>query len=83
MVAPVVGGAKLAAWISAAAVPLLPFARRLAEQDACSGGSRRNLATAQNWTRFADAVDAAALRAEEEDIARFYMPSSARQERTA
>jgi len=31
----------------------------------------------------ADAVDAAALRAEEEDIARFYMPSSARQERTA
>jgi selenide,water dikinase len=52
-------GAKLAARISASAVPLLPFARRLAEQDACSGGSRRNLATAQNWTRFADAVDAA------------------------
>ena len=39
-------GAKLAARISASAVPLLPFARRLAEQDACSGGSRRNLAAA-------------------------------------
>jgi len=51
-------GAKLAARISASAVPLLPFARRLAEQDACSGGSRRNLAAAQSWTRFANGVDA-------------------------
>jgi selenide,water dikinase len=52
-------GAKLAARVSASAVPLLPFARRLAEQDACSGGSRRNLAAAQGWTRFAEGVDAA------------------------
>jgi selenide,water dikinase len=49
-------GAKLAARVSASCLPLLPFARRLAGQDACSGGSRRNLAAAQNWTRFADAV---------------------------
>jgi selenide,water dikinase len=51
-------GAKLAARISASAVPLLPFARRLAGQDACSGGSRRNLAAAQSWTRFAPGIDA-------------------------
>ena len=50
-------GAKLAARVSASAVPLLPFARRLAEQDVCSGGSRRNLAAAQSWTRFADGID--------------------------
>jgi selenide,water dikinase len=52
-------GAKLAARISAGAVPLLPFARRLAEQDSCPGGSRRNLAAAESWTRFAPEVDAA------------------------
>lgn len=52
-------GAKLAARISASAVPLLPFARRLAGQDACSGGSKRNLAAAQSWTRFAPGIDAA------------------------
>jgi selenide,water dikinase len=49
-------GAKLAATVSASAVPLLPFARRLAREDACSGGSRRNLAAAASWTRFAPEV---------------------------
>jgi selenide,water dikinase len=52
-------GAKLAARISASAVPLLSFARRLAVQDSCPGGSRRNLAAAEGWTRFAPEVDAA------------------------
>ncbi len=52
-------GAKLSARVSASAAPLLPFARRLVEQDACSGGSKRNLAAAQRWTRFAPEVDAA------------------------
>jgi selenide,water dikinase len=50
-------GAKLAARLSAAAVPLLPFARRLAQQDACSGGSRRNLAAAQGFASFAPEID--------------------------
>jgi selenide,water dikinase len=51
-------GSKLAARVNASSVPLLPFARRLAELDVCSGGSRRNLAAAEGWTRFAPAVDA-------------------------
>jgi selenide,water dikinase len=51
-------GAKLAARVSAASVPLLPFAKRLAADDACSGGSRRNLAAAEGFARFAPAVDA-------------------------
>jgi selenide,water dikinase len=52
-------GAKLAARVSASALPLLPFARRLVLEDACSGGSKRNLAAAGSFTRFASAVDAA------------------------
>jgi len=50
-------GAKLAARISSQAAPLLPFARRLALADVCSGGSRRNLEAAQAWTRFDPALD--------------------------
>ena len=52
-------GAKLAARVSASAVPLLPFARRLVLEDACSGGSRRNLEAAQAFARFAPGIDAA------------------------
>ncbi len=50
-------GAKLSARVSASAVPLLPFARRLVLQDVCPGGSQRNLAAASSWTHFAPEVD--------------------------
>jgi selenide,water dikinase len=51
-------GAGLAARLSAAAVPRLPFARRLVDEGCVPAGSRRNLAAAEAYTRFAAGVDA-------------------------
>ena len=51
-------GAKLSARISASAVPLLPFALRLAAQGHVPGGSQRNLAAAAAYTEFAPGIDA-------------------------
>jgi selenide,water dikinase len=50
-------GAKAAARLRAGAVPLLPFAARLAAEGLVPGGSRRNLEYAGPWTRFAPDVD--------------------------
>ena len=53
----VVHASGLAATIDAAAVPLLPGARRLAEAGLVSGGSKRNAAHFGQWVTFADGVD--------------------------
>jgi selenide,water dikinase len=52
-------GAKLAARVRAAALPLLPFARRLAGEGILPGGSKRNLAAAEAYATFAPGVDPA------------------------
>jgi len=50
-------GCKLTARIEADAVPVLPGARELAESGQVSGGSRRNLASVDKVTDWADSVD--------------------------
>lgn len=50
-------GSKVGARISAAAVPVLPAALRLAAQDVFPGGTRANLAHFSRWVRFAPGVD--------------------------
>lgn len=45
------------AWLAASAVPLLPGARGLAEQDCVPGGTRKNRTHAEGHARWADAVD--------------------------
>jgi selenide,water dikinase len=56
----VVSASGLAARVDAAAVPLLPGARRLAEAGLVSGGSKRNAAHFGQWVEFAEGVDAPA-----------------------
>ncbi len=51
-------GAKLAARIFSPAVPLLPFARRIAGEGHIPGGSKRNLAATAAYVRFAPEIDA-------------------------
>jgi selenide,water dikinase len=53
-------GSGVAARIEAAAVPLLPSARALAEAGVLPGGTRRNAEYFGRWVRFADTVDAPA-----------------------
>ena len=54
----VVHASGLAARVDAAAVPLLPGARRLAEAGLVSGGSKRNAAHFGQWIRWDERVDA-------------------------
>jgi len=52
-------GSRLGARLEAAAVPILPAARRLAEAGVFPGGTRANLAFYGRWVRFAAGVDEA------------------------
>jgi selenide, water dikinase len=45
--------------VTAAAVPLLPRARELAERGAIPGGTERNRASAAEWATFASGIDEA------------------------